>query len=75
MNEIVYLDVKGMHCPDCPTKIEREISKMDGVTQIKVNLETENGCVTLNSNLTDISDIINKINKMGFEAKNVQSNT
>lgn len=74
MDEIVYLDVKGMHCPDCPSKIERTILKMHGVSQVKVNLETENGCVTFNNHLAKISDIINKISKMGFEAKTVQSN-
>lgn len=74
MDEIVYIDVKGMHCPDCPSKIERTILKMHGVSQVKVNLETENGCVTFNNHLANISDIINKISKMGFEAKIVQSN-
>lgn len=74
MEEIVYLDVKGMHCPDCPSKIERTVLKMHGVSQVKVNLETENGYVTFNNHLAKISDIINKISKMGFEAKTVQSN-
>ncbi|MFB4168257.1 cation transporter [Virgibacillus sp. JSM 102003] len=75
MNEVVYLDVKGMHCPDCPAKVERAISKMDGVTEVKVNLETENGCVMFNNNLTGVSDIIKRIDNMGFEAKVVQANT
>lgn len=70
MDKTVYLTVKGMHCPDCPTKIEKGISKMDGVTQIKVDLETEEGCVKYNSHLTDISDIVNEIREMGFEVEN-----
>ncbi|WP_164669901.1 heavy-metal-associated domain-containing protein [Virgibacillus doumboii] len=71
MNEKMYLDVKGMHCPDCPAKIERVLSKMDGVSEVKVNLKTENGSVTFNNNITGTSEIINRINKMGFEAKSI----
>ncbi|WP_042150115.1 heavy-metal-associated domain-containing protein [Paucisalibacillus sp. EB02] len=69
MNETIYLEVIGMHCQDCPKKVERSVSKLDGVSQVKVNYETENGYVTYNKELTDISDIMHRINKMGFEAK------
>ena len=73
MMDTVYLAVKGMHCPDCPKKVERSISKLDGVTAVKVNYEGENGSVTFDKHFVSIADIINKINKMGFEAKNITS--
>lgn len=69
MSETIYLEVKGMHCPDCPAKIERTVNKMNGVIEIKVDYETEKGFVKFDSQLTSISDIINKIGKMGFEVE------
>ncbi|MGY0694222.1 cation transporter [Virgibacillus sp. FSP13] len=69
MNETAYLDIKGMHCVNCPIKVEKAISKMEGVIEIDVNWGSEKGCVTYDRNLVAISDIINRIHKMGFEAK------
>ena len=42
------LDIKRIHCATCSTRIEKAISKMDGVTEINVNLTTEKGRVTYN---------------------------
>lgn len=75
MNETTYLEVKGMHCPDCPPKVEKAVLEIDGVTEISVNLASEKGRVTFNRNLTGIPDIINKIQDIGFEAKKVQNNS
>nr|WP_106781053.1 heavy metal-associated domain-containing protein [Lysinibacillus timonensis] len=68
MNETVYLDVKELHCPDCPQKVEKAVSKLDGVSEIKVDYDTESGIVSFDNSLTSITDIINRINKMGFKA-------
>ncbi|WP_085993289.1 heavy-metal-associated domain-containing protein [Oceanobacillus senegalensis] len=72
MNETVYLNVVGMHCPDCPKKVERSILKLDGVSKVEIDYETEHGFVTFNKKLTSFTEIINRIRKMGFEAKNIQ---
>lgn len=72
MMETVYLDVLDMHCSNCPAKIEKAILKLEGVTEAKVNWNEENGFVTFNQNVTGITDIIERINKMGFKAKECQ---
>lgn len=69
MKETLFLEVKGMHCPDCPAKVERSLAKLDGVTEVKINFDNENGYVVYNPGLASTSDIINTINKMGFAAK------
>ncbi len=74
MEETSYLAIKGIHCAACTTRIEKVVSKIDGVTNINVNLATEKGRVTFNKNRTSISAIINKINKIGFEAEKVSKN-
>lgn len=70
MDKTIYLDIKGMHCPHCPAKVEKSLSKMNAVSYVKVNYETEKGSVTFNSDVIRITEIINRIDKMGFEAKN-----
>ena len=72
MIETVYVDIKGMHCINCPIKIEKAFSKIKGVIEIDVNWESEKGCVTFDSNLITITDILDRIHRMGFQAKEVQ---
>ncbi|MFD1849726.1 heavy-metal-associated domain-containing protein [Oceanobacillus bengalensis] len=69
MKEMVYLDIKGMHCPNCPKKVEKSVSKLGGVCHVNVDYETEKASVTFVKELTSITDIIKRINKMGFEAE------
>lgn len=73
MMETVYLDITGMHCPDCPAKVERSVSKLNGVRKVKVDYETESGYVTYNKKLISLTDIINRIDKLEFEAKTSQT--
>lgn len=74
MSETIFLEIKGMHCPDCPAKVERTLSKLDGVNQVAVNYEEENGYVTYNQSLTSIDEITERIRGLGFETKNIQRN-
>ncbi|GEL78504.1 cation transporter [Tenuibacillus multivorans] len=69
MNEKVYLKVKGMHCHDCSAKVERSVSKMSGVTEVDIDYQTESGTVTFDNTLIELSQIFNRISKMGFEAR------
>ncbi|HEX6594312.1 MAG TPA: heavy metal translocating P-type ATPase [Bacillota bacterium] len=64
-----YLDVKGMYCSACSARIEKVVSKMDGVSSVHINLATETGRVTFNKNKISMKDIVSAINKIGFEAK------
>ncbi|MCF3942666.1 heavy-metal-associated domain-containing protein [Oceanobacillus alkalisoli] len=74
MRETIFLEIKGMHCPDCPAKVERTLSKLAGVNQVTVDYENENGYVTYNQSLTSIEAITERISGLGFEAKNIQRN-
>ncbi|HLR63624.1 MAG TPA: heavy metal-associated domain-containing protein [Lentibacillus sp.] len=73
MNESIYLDIKGMHCSNCPTKIEKAVSAMAGVKDISVNLADENARITFNRNLIGISEVIDKIDNVGFEAEKIDT--
>lgn len=74
MEITTHLDIHGMYCAACATRIEKAVHKIDGVTKINVNLTTEKGLVTFNQSRTSLPDIITKINKIGFEAKPISKN-
>ncbi|MGE8206378.1 heavy metal translocating P-type ATPase [Heyndrickxia sp. NPDC080065] len=66
--ETMQIDIKGMHCSACSTRIEKIVSKMEGVHKINVNLATEKGRVLFDPNLTSKLIILNRIKKIGYEA-------
>lgn len=63
-----YLDVKGMYCSACAARIEKVVAKIDGVSHVSINLTTETGQVTYNKRQTNIAEIIERVNQIGFEA-------
>lgn len=71
MSETIQLEIKGMHCPNCPRKVERTLSKLDGVNKVTVDYESENGYVTYNKTLTNLTAIKETISDLGFEAKKI----
>lgn len=72
MIETIYMSIEGMHCINCPIKIENAISKMNGVIEIDVNWENQKGCVTFDRDQVTTKDMMDRIYKMGFEAKEIQ---
>ncbi len=63
------LDVFGMTCAACSNRIEKVLNKQDGVSQAAVNLTTESATVEYNPVLTDPQALIEKIRKIGYDAK------
>jgi Cu+-exporting ATPase len=64
--ENVTLQVTGMTCAACSTRIEKVLSKMDGVEEAGVNLASEKAKVTYDSSKTNADNIIEKIKKIGY---------
>lgn len=63
------IKVKGMTCGHCVNAVTEEVSKIDGVTNVTVDLQTEgNSPVTITAS-TDISDsdIAAAIDEAGYE--------
>lgn len=73
MTQTSEINIKGMYCSACSSRIEKVVSKIDGVTDISVNLTTETGRVTYSQNKTCMGDIIERINKIGFQATNAKN--
>ncbi|WP_226540640.1 heavy metal translocating P-type ATPase [Bacillus carboniphilus] len=67
--EQVELEVYGMTCASCSTRIEKVLNKMEGIENATVNLTTETASCTVQKGVVTTSDIINKIEKLGYKAK------
>lgn len=63
------LDITGMSCSACSSRIEKVVNKMQGVEQMNVNLLKNNAHVTFDESVVDEKAIIARIEKLGFGAK------
>lgn len=64
--------IKGMTCASCQARIEKVVNKIDGVEEAVVNLATEEMVVKYDSRKVSVSDIEEKVKKIGFEAIEVK---
>lgn len=67
--------VTGMTCAACSSRVERVLSKMEGVTKAEVNLATEDLHIDYDDSKLKIQDIIGKIEKAGYGAYEVKEDT
>lgn len=62
------LDITGMSCSACSSRIEKVVNKMQGVEKMSVNLLKNNAYVTFDESVVDEGTIIARIEKLGFGA-------
>src|SRR5699024_922979 len=60
-------DISGMTCAACATKIEKRISKMEGVSTANVNFALETISVEYNDKQVQTPDMISAVKKLGYE--------
>ena len=63
----IILPIKGMTCANCVATIERNLKKLDGVENVAVNLSSERAAVGFNKSDVQISDIVEKIKRAGYD--------
>jgi Cu2+-exporting ATPase/Cu+-exporting ATPase len=61
-------DITGMTCSACAARIEKGVSKMDGVQAVSVNLLKNSMSVTYDGNAVNGGLIIDKVTDIGYEA-------
>lgn len=64
-----YFRITGMHCASCQTRIEKVLSKMDGVYEVNVNLATGKMRIKYDENKLDSKKIEDKVKSIGFGAE------
>jgi len=62
----ITLPVDGMTCASCSARIERQLSKLDGVEAAAVNLAAETADVSFDANRVSAADVKRAIEKTGF---------
>ncbi|MEK4884655.1 heavy metal translocating P-type ATPase [Bacillus sp. FSL W8-1127] len=67
--EKVTLDIEGMTCAACATRIEKGLKRMEGVTSAVVNLATNSAVVEYNEGVSSVEDILEKIKKLGYKGQ------
>ncbi|RAZ79328.1 heavy metal translocating P-type ATPase [Planococcus halotolerans] len=69
IEERIELSLSGMTCAACATRIEKVLSKTNGVIQANVNLASEKATVKYISGKTDVDTLIDRVKKTGYDAK------
>lgn len=67
INEKVALKIGGMTCAMCVNAIEDVLSKLDGVSEVNVNLASERAYVTYNPNIATIQDMKEAVEDLGYQ--------
>jgi Cu+-exporting ATPase len=68
----IELDIEGMDCPACAKKIEKSVSKLEGIEDIKVNLGSETASIKFLHSV-DLNKIKETIDKLGYKAYEPES--
>jgi Cu+-exporting ATPase len=65
----VELDIGGMTCAACATRIEKGLNKLPGIHKATVNLALETAQVQFSPSNVTIPDMIKKVEQLGYRAK------
>lgn len=63
----IDIPITGMTCAACANRIEKGLSRMDGIETATVNYATEKAAVTYQSGMTDLPEIRTKIQSLGYQ--------
>jgi Cu+-exporting ATPase len=67
-NSHVTIPIGGMTCAACAQRIEKGLSKLDGVVTAGVNFATEKATVTYDSQKVRLSALRQTVEKLGYKA-------
>ena len=67
LEQSIELDIEGMDCPACALKIEKSVSKIEGIGSVKVDLGSETASISYTKDVP-LDLIKSTINKLGYKA-------
>jgi P-type Cu+ transporter len=68
VTEKAEFNLTGMTCAACATRIEKGLNKLPGVIKANVNLALETGSVQYNPSEVSVTDMIRKVEQLGYGA-------
>lgn len=63
----VGLKIKGMSCAACAARVEKGLSRMEGVLSARVNFAAESTAVDYDPDLIKPGDLVEKIKQLGYD--------
>ncbi len=66
--ERVRLDIDGMTCASCATRVERKLSGVEGVEESSVNYATEEASVVYDPQQVEVDDLLEAVSAAGYSA-------
>lgn len=66
MNKI-KINVEGMHCEGCENRIKNSLKEVEGIINVQANYKT--GEVTIEEENSNLEEIKEQIEDLGFEVK------
>ena len=63
----ITLPITGMTCANCVATIERNLKRLDGVTQAAVNLASERATVEFDPARLDTQGILARVRRAGYD--------
>ena len=64
----LLFSVKGMTCASCVNRVEKIVSKVEGVEKVTVNLAANQAQVVGDKSLLKVDSVIKAVEKIGYEA-------
>jgi Cu+-exporting ATPase len=66
-SQSLILPVTGMTCANCASTIERNLRRVDGVTQASVTLATERASVSFDPEKVDVQKLVERVRYAGYD--------
>jgi len=63
----ISLPIEGMTCASCVTRVEKSIAKIEGVTDVAVNLATEKATFNIDKSKAGIDEIKKVVEEAGYK--------
>ena len=67
----IVIYIQGMHCASCASNIEKSLSKINGIKNIRVNVIMKKGYAEIEDNVKE-EDIKNAVKKAGCTATKLE---
>ncbi len=64
----VKLNIEGMHCTGCSTRLEKVLNNVDGVKGAKVSLEEKKADIKYDETQVSEKELIEAVEDAGFKA-------
>mgnify|MGYP006292142663 FL=1 len=66
-NKKITLEIEGMHCAACSSRVEKALNNSEGVKKANVNISTEKAYITFDPETIDENNLIDVVKESGYD--------